>query len=149
MTHHFFFLWLLPALLFWSLTEKLWVLASIVDQDSGSNLIYSSAITTDAAGQTINEILAPSATDGLAYEPKPFSATYDADNRLATFNKAPVRYDLDGNLVRGPSPGDREAAFLYHACNQLSEGDGVSYAYANVSDSLDVACQVLGIKKTD
>lgn len=105
------------------------VLASILDQDSGSGLIYSSAISTDAAGQTISEIPSPSATYGLAYEPKPFSATYDADNRLATFNKAPVRYDLDGNLVRGPAPGDREAAFLYDARNQLSEGDGVSYAY--------------------
>lgn len=107
-----------------------------MDQDSGSNLIYSSAITTDAAGQTTGEILSPRSTYGPAYEHEPFNATYDADNRLATFNKAPVRYDLDGNMLRGPAPGDRETSFLYDARNQLSEGDGVSYAYGVLGDRI-------------
>jgi hypothetical protein len=56
--------------------------------------------------------------------------TFDADNRLASYNGSPVSFDADGNMVSGPAPGNSGLTnFSYTARNQLVEAAGVGYTY--------------------
>jgi hypothetical protein len=51
-----------------------------------------------------------------------FSATYDADNRLASYNGTPINFDSDGNMLTGPAPGTLASTdYSYNARNQVIE----------------------------
>jgi len=59
--------------------------------------------------------------------------TYDADNRLITYNGEAVTYDADGNMLRGPLDGQM-ADFTYDCRNRLVEvkdadGNVTKYEY--------------------
>jgi RHS repeat-associated protein len=59
-----------------------------------------------------------------------FDATYDSDNRVATWNTFAVNHDADGNMTTGPLPG--VAAFVsynFDARNRLTSVNGTSYQY--------------------
>ena len=59
-----------------------------------------------------------------------FDATYDIDNRVATWNDAPVTHDLDGNMTTGPLPGvETFASYNFDARNRLTSVGGTNYYY--------------------
>ena len=61
--------------------------------------------------------------------------TYDADNRLATFNGQAVSHDLDGNMTYGPLTNNAFVSYTYDTRNRLVQvGPGgpsglVGYTY--------------------
>ena len=66
-------------------------------------------------------------------EPTPFTVpialmTYDADDRLDTFNGQTCLSDLDGNLVTGPLGGN-VTGFTFDARNRLTEVGNATFAY--------------------
>jgi len=59
-----------------------------------------------------------------------FDATYDIDNRVATWNGAPVTHDADGNMTSGPLPGEADfASYTFDARNRLTAVNGTTYQY--------------------
>jgi len=59
-----------------------------------------------------------------------FDATYDIDNRVATWNGAPVTHDADGNMTSGPLPGEADfVSYNFDARNRLTAVNGTSYQY--------------------
>ena len=70
-----------------------------------------------------------------AYTPAQRIMTYDADNRLATFNGQGVTHDLDGNMTYGPLTNNTLVSYTYDARNRLVQvGPGgpsglVGYTY--------------------
>lgn len=59
-----------------------------------------------------------------------FDATYDIDNRVETWNSAPVAHDLDGNMTSGPLPGIADfVSYSFDARNRLTSVNGTSYFY--------------------
>jgi RHS repeat-associated protein len=62
------------------------------------------------------------------------SASYDADNRLASWTPAgggtqtPV-FDADGNMTTGPQPNGSSGTYTYDTRNRLTSQNGVSYTY--------------------
>lgn len=78
-------------------------------------------------------------TGSMAWEfaaPLPHSATvptrtmtYDADNRLATFNGLSVYSDPAGNLTNAPLTNSTFATYVYDARNRLLNAGGVTNAY--------------------
>jgi hypothetical protein len=73
--------------------------------------------------------------------PKASAATYDADNRLVTFNGIAVTFDANGNML-SMSPGTAaKAGFRYDVRNQLREGDGVSYTYGVLGSRIGIKNQ--------
>jgi len=57
-------------------------------------------------------------------------ATYDIDNRVATWNDAPVTHDLDGNMTSGPLPGVEDfVSYNFDARNRLTSVGGTNYYY--------------------
>lgn len=102
-------------------------LTQIQDQDTQGNVIYSSTAQIDAAGRLAAEAISPA--PAVLTVPAA-TMTFDADNRLATYNGQAVSFDPDGNMVTGPLPNTAGmSGFSYDARNRLSEADGVSYRY--------------------
>jgi len=64
-----------------------------------------------------------------AYTPLTRTMTYDADNRLATFNGAAVTVDADGNLTYGPGTNNTFQTYTYDARNELTSAGGVTCGY--------------------
>ena len=67
-----------------------------------------------------------------AFELSPFNATYDADNRIATYNGKTVTHDPDGNMTHGPLPNLPAGTFgtyTYDSRNRLTSANGISYTY--------------------
>jgi len=59
-----------------------------------------------------------------------FDATYDLDNRVATWNTAPVSHDLDGNMTSGPLPGvEAFVSYNIDERNRLTAVGDTSYYY--------------------
>ena len=54
--------------------------------------------------------------------------TYDAANRLLTYNGEALRYDADGNMTYGPVNG-LMSELIYDCRNRLVSAGGVSYTY--------------------
>ncbi len=54
--------------------------------------------------------------------------TYDAANRLKTYNGEKVVYDAKGNMTYGPVDGTMQE-LTYDCRNRLVEAGGVSYTY--------------------
>ncbi len=55
--------------------------------------------------------------------------SYDADNRLATFNGQAVSHDLDGNMTYGPLTNNTLVNYTYDARNRLLAVGGLQYGY--------------------
>ncbi len=56
--------------------------------------------------------------------------TFDAANRLATFNGQAVTHDLDGNMVSGPLPSTGAMGnYTYDSRNRLTGAGGFAYRY--------------------
>jgi RHS repeat-associated protein len=89
----------------------------------------------DAAGQLINEFRAPLAP--LAAEPAA-AATYDVDNRLASFDGVAVTHDADGNMTSGPLLGTSAVTYTFDAANRLTAAGGVQYGYDAVGNRTTV-----------
>ena len=56
------------------------------------------------------------------------SMTYDAANRLLTYNGEVVRYDADGNMIYGPVNGEM-SSLTYDCRNRLVSAGGITYTY--------------------
>jgi len=65
--------------------------------NAAGETIFYSLFRPDPAGQILEEVQFPPATADPAA--MAFTATYDADSRLATYNNQAVLYDADGNLL--------------------------------------------------
>jgi RHS repeat-associated protein len=97
-----------------------------VKEGSNGKLFRLHQFNYDAAGQLTSEFIAPRPK---AYTLPPRTATYDSDNRLATWNGQGVAVDLDGNMTSGPLLSDTRVAYTYNSRNQLLSAGGVSYVY--------------------
>lgn len=76
------------------------------------------------------------------------SMTYDADNRLLTYNGQQVEYDKEGNMTRGPLNGDM-ADFAYDCRNRLikvTEADGTVTRYEYDAENIRTAVISKGIR---
>lgn len=76
------------------------------------------------------------------------SMTYDADNRLLTYNGQQVEYDKEGNMTRGPLNGGM-ADFVYDCRNRLvkvTEADGTATLYEYDAENVRTAVISKGIR---
>ena len=64
-----------------------------------------------------------------AFVPPLRTNTFDADNRLKTFNGINVTVDADGNLTYGPLTNNTLGTYSYDARNELTGAGGISYGY--------------------
>lgn len=80
----------------------------------------------DGGGRRERETLFPSPH---AFTAPSFSAIYDDDNRLATFNGIAVVHDNDGNMTTGPLGGVSSSTFVYDSRNRLTSAGGLTYSY--------------------
>jgi RHS repeat-associated protein len=64
-----------------------------------------------------------------SFAPTTRTNSYDADNRLLTFNKVPVTNDADGNLTYGPLTNGTFGAYAYDPRNELVSVGGLGYGY--------------------
>nr|MBV6628517.1 RHS repeat-associated core domain-containing protein [Oceanococcus sp. HetDA_MAG_MS8] len=75
----------------------------------------------DAAGRRISQ---GGSLARLGASGEDFDATYDAANRLITFNGQPLSYDPNGNLLSGLGQ-----SYVWDARDQLSQTADLSFAY--------------------
>jgi hypothetical protein len=102
-------------------------LTSIQDLDSSGNLIYGSAYQIDAAGRITSENVSPAPT---SFGVPTATMSFDADNRLTTFNGSAVFFDPDGNMTSGPSVQTQiPTPYSYDVRNRLTAADRVAYFY--------------------
>ena len=83
----------------------------------GGSLFAFFQMSYDEAGRMKTEFIAPIPA---AYEETPRTLTYDADNRISTFNGIPVIHDANGNLISGPLDNNALVAHTYDARNRLT-----------------------------
>ncbi len=93
---------------------------------SGGQPLYYSLNRHDDAGRRDREIVFPALQP---HTPPAFSAVYDDDNRLSSFNGSSVTHDDDGNLTTGPLGGSASSTFVYDSRNRLTSAGGLSYTY--------------------
>jgi RHS repeat-associated protein len=98
---------------------------------SGAALSYNK-LSYDEAGRITNEFAAPL--------PTPFTVaaetmTYDADNRIATFDGQTVVHDADGNMTSGPLNSSTPVGYTYDPRDRLTSvaaigpAPALSYGY--------------------
>jgi RHS repeat-associated protein len=87
--------------------------------------IASYAMKFDPAGQIGSEVRTPTVAPVV---PSLVSMTYDADDRLLTFDGNNITHDADGNMTRGPVGGSI-GDLTYNARNLLTSAGGLTYAY--------------------
>ena len=92
---------------------------------AGQPLLYS-INRYDEGGRKDREVLFPASH---SYTAPAFSATYDDDNRLASFNGTSVVHDDDGNMTSGPLGNAGSSTFVYDSRNRLTSAGGVAYGY--------------------
>jgi len=95
------------------------------EHTSTGNLIVEHLYQYDALDRIEKETVLP--------EPAAFTVpvalmTYDADDRLDTFNGLQCLSDLDGNLVTGPLSGNL-ASFTFNARNRLTAVGNATFVY--------------------
>ncbi len=76
------------------------------------------------------------------------SMTYDADNRLLTYNGQAVEYDAEGNMTKGPLNGGM-AEFTYDCRNRLvkvKEADGTVTTYEYDAENVRTAKVAGGVR---
>ena len=66
---------------------------------------------------------------GKTFAPPVTTMTYDADNRIATYNGQTVSNDQDGNMLTAPVNGTLLAAMTYDKRNRLTSAGGITYTY--------------------
>ena len=64
--------------------------------------------------------------------------TYDADNKLLTYNGEKIRYDADGNMIYGPVNGVM-SELTYDCRNRLVSAGGVTYTYDAENNRIGMA----------
>jgi len=98
----------------------------IEERKADGSLILLFSFQYDQVGRITEEFAGPLPKE---YTPETYTATYDADNRLATFNGDPAFHDSDGNMTVGPLLDDTLKTYSYDARNRLKSVGGVTYAY--------------------
>jgi len=98
----------------------------IEERKSDGTLILLFSFEYDQAGRITEEFAGPLPKE---YTPETYTATYDADNCIATFNGNPIFHDSDGNMTVGPLLDDTLKTYSYDARNRLKSVGGVTYAY--------------------
>jgi RHS repeat-associated protein len=102
-------------------------LTSIKETANGKLISYLK-FDYDAASQITRRFRAPLVNSG--WQHPAIAATYDDDNRLASINGQSVTHDPDGNMTFGPIRQDfGHLNLTYNTRNQLTNADGISYAY--------------------
>ncbi len=97
-------------------------------ESSSGKLISLLRFDHDAAGQIERRFRAPLVQSG--WQHPAVTASYDDDNRLASFNGQSVIHDADGNMTFGPiAPDSGSVNLAYNSRNQLVSAGGNSYAY--------------------
>lgn len=99
------------------------------EQLSGSNVV-STIWKADYVFDNANRLFTFNPTPmAKTYAPPVTTMTYDADNRIATYNGQTVNNDLDGNMLTVPVNGTLLAAMTYDKRNRLTSAGGITYAY--------------------
>ena len=101
-------------------------LTNIVEQTTAKFPITFYKLHYDAAGRSDWEFKGPLPH---AFTPPIRSMTYDADNRLASFNGTNVTLDADGNLTYGPITNNAFGTYTYDARNELTTAGGIANGY--------------------
>lgn len=100
-------------------------LKQLKDVDANENIISRYDYTYDAAGNITDD---NNSNEAGTYTFNSAALTYDAGNRLGTYNGQTVNYDADGNMTRGPLAGDMEN-FTFDARSRLTGAGDTSYTY--------------------
>ena len=111
--------------------DKAGQLVSQEDVDAKGNVIHFFAYTYDT-NRNIVEKTGEVAVD-VSRQPETVTMTYDADNRMVTYNEDTITYDANGNMLHGPVDG-RMADFMYDCRNRLikvvkEDGTVTEYGY--------------------
>ncbi len=86
-----------------------------------------SSYTYDSEGR-ISKIICGPAPEKIARNA--FTADYDLDNRLASFNNNTVIYDDNGNMIVGPlNEIETNSVFTYDSRNRLTSAGDLAYTY--------------------
>ncbi|MBI5386521.1 MAG: RHS repeat-associated core domain-containing protein [Verrucomicrobia bacterium] len=112
---------------------------NLVERQSNGVVIALFTLRWDAAGRITNEFMAPVPH---AYTEPERDPTYDADNRIATWNGWTLTHDWDGNMTRGPLTNATLADYTYDARNRLTSAGNVQYGY-------DLASQRVSLTATN
>lgn len=103
-------------------------LTGIVDKKATNNeVIVSFGLAYNDIGDITQETINPEPTLDQLKIPA-VSMTYQADNRLKTYNGQLVEFDADGNMTKGPL-GDTFATFSYDTRNRLISAGNTQYTY--------------------
>jgi len=97
-----------------------------IERKADERLVNLHDFAYDDAGRISREFMAPIPT---SFDIPTKSVTYDADNRIATFNGLAVTHDADGNMTSGPLDSDNLETYTYDARNRLAAVAGTSYAF--------------------
>jgi RHS repeat-associated protein len=101
-------------------------LTNIVDQTTGKYPICFYTLNYNAAGRVQWEFKGPLPHSNA---PPTRTMTYDADNRLATFNGSSVTDDNDGRITYGPGTNNTFGTYAYDARSELTSAGGIGYGY--------------------
>ncbi|MBD5539839.1 MAG: PKD domain-containing protein, partial [Lachnospiraceae bacterium] len=127
-------------------------LLTLKDETAGGEVINDYAYEYDGRGN-ITKIEGMdggiSSSDGVAADGVlAVSMTYDADNRLLTYNGQTVEYDAEGNMTKGPLNGGM-AEFTYDCRNRLikvKEADGTVTTYEYDAENVRTAKVTGGVR---
>jgi RHS repeat-associated protein len=101
-------------------------LTNVVERQTSQYPIAFYTLHYDLAGRSDWEFKGPLPHP---FTPATRNMTYDADDRLATFNGTNVTVDADGNLTFGPLTNSTFGSYTYDARNELTGAGGVTYGY--------------------
>lgn len=103
-------------------------LTGITDKNTQTNeVIVAFTMEYNSVGDITRETVSPEPTLEQLKIPAA-KMTYQADNRLETFNGKTVKFDDDGNMVEGPL-GEDFATFTYDTRNRLVSVGNTEYEY--------------------
>lgn len=102
-------------------------IASIVSKAAGGAIISTRILTRSHDG-----FVTADSGASLAVMPAPATLTFDADNRVSTFNATALTFDDNGNMLSGPtgtSPPYSIGALTYDSRNRLLTAGGLTSGY--------------------
>jgi RHS repeat-associated protein len=99
----------------------------IEERGPSNELLWLRACKYDLNGNIIETISSPTETTNWTLPDD--TLTYDADNRLVTWNSFAVTHDADGNMTNGPLPGGTDAVHTYDMFDRLASVGGVASTY--------------------
>ncbi|MDR0353784.1 MAG: DUF6531 domain-containing protein [Opitutaceae bacterium] len=100
----------------------------IAEHGPNDMLLWMRSCDYDQEGNMIQTQTWPVMANGGWQAPED-EASYDADNRLATWNSFAVAHDADGNMANGPLPDGTMGNYTYDMYDRLTSADGVASAY--------------------